>query len=389
MADELAGKCVVIVLGPLEVGGSERQALLFARYLQEQQRARVQIWGTMGAPGRLAVLCDHYGIAWRIVPTPWENGSYRPRKVLEFAARLRRERPTVVLPYMEMPNVVCGLAWRLAGARLCVWNQRDDGIARINSRHERYATRLTPHFIANSRNSAEHLINERGVPTRRVHVVWNGIELAPPKASRREWQDKLAVRDNSFVAVMVANLTHYKDHATLLRAWRHVAHELAESGRHALLVLAGRFDDQYQATKQLVNELALSDHVRFAGEVDDVSGLLTACDLGVLCSNSEGSPNSAIEYMAAGLPVTGTDIPAMREVMDAESHRWLAPPRDANALAARIVGLASDAELRKRLGAINRARAESAFSPQRMCEETRAVIVKGLQSRGGQNRQPG
>src|SRR5206468_3348910 len=98
---------------------------LFARYLKSEQRADVQVWGTMGAPGRVAALCDEYGIPWRVVPLPWVPGRFkRPKSLAAFARRLRQARPAVILPYMEMPNLVCGLVWRWTGARLCVWNQR-------------------------------------------------------------------------------------------------------------------------------------------------------------------------------------------------------------------------------------------------------------------------
>src|SRR5256885_9863140 len=102
LVPSIVGKRVVIVLGPLELGGSERQALLFARYLKERH-ADVRVWGTMGVPGRLAALCDDYAIPWRIVSEPWVDGRGRRLKTLkEFASKLRRARVDILLPYMEI-----------------------------------------------------------------------------------------------------------------------------------------------------------------------------------------------------------------------------------------------------------------------------------------------
>jgi len=157
-----------------------------------------------------------------------------------------------------------------------------------------------------------------------------------------------------------------------------VVDRMVEGGRGAVLLLAGRFDTTHESVKALAYDLELGRSVRFLDQVGDVSGLLGASDIGVLCSNSEGSPNSVIEYMAAGLSVAGTDIPAMREVLSAENHASLAPRGDAEALAARVLELAADEEKRARLGAANRRRAEAEFSPRRMCEETLAVIADGL-----------
>ena len=382
----LAGVRVIIVLEPLELGGSERQALLLARYLKYEQKADVQVWGTSGAPGRLATLCDQYDIPWRIVPSPWGIGRFeRPKTLAAFTRRLRAARPDVVLPYMEMPNLVCGLVWRWTGARLCVWNQRDDGIARIDSRYESWAIRNTPKFIANSAQGADHLVKTRGVARNRVRVVLNGIELTPPQADRAEWRQQLGVCEDWFVACMVANLTDYKDHVTLLRAWQLVSHRLKGEGRKSALLLAGRFDTRSEALKALAYDLGLDRSVRFLGPVNDVSGLLNASDAGVFCSNSEGSPNSVLEYMAGHLAVAGTDIPPMREALSIENHALLAPPGDAEALAAHIVELALDHKLRQRLGAFNRRRVEAEFGPRRMCEETFDVITDGLNRRGRKN----
>jgi glycosyltransferase involved in cell wall biosynthesis len=371
----LNGARVIIMLGPLVLGGSERQALLFARYLKREQGAAVQVWGT--APGRAALLCDEYDIPWQIVPCPWGGRRFELlRNLARFGRKLRSARPDITLPYMEAPNLVCGLLWRWSGARLCVWNQRDDGSSRMQTRYAPLAIRLMPRFIANSGHGAEYLVHTLGVPAERVNVVLNGVEVVPPDADRAAWRNRLGLSDNCFAVCAVANLTIYKDHATLLRAWRIVLDRFRLMSRETVLLLAGRLDETSDMLKALAYDLELGSSIRFLGEVADVSGLLGAVDMGALCSNSEGSPNSVLEYMAAGLAVAGTDIPAMREVLSFQNHAFLAPPRNAEALAERILELAADKMVRARLGAANRERIETEFGPRRMCEETLAIIVK-------------
>ena len=374
----IVGKRVVIVLGPLELGGSERQALLFARYLKERQ-ADVHVWGTMGVPGRLAALWDDYAIPWRIVSEPWVDGRGQRLKALKgFATELRHARVEILLPYMEMPNLVCGIVWRFTGAKVCVWNQRDDGVARIRTRYEQIAIRSTPRFISNSTHGAEHLIRDRGVSAARVKVIHNGVELSPPIEERSAWRRRLRLSDQTFAVVMVANLTQFKDHATLLRAWRIASDKLRAENRIAVLLLAGRKDEMYDGLIAQANELGISDTVIFLGQVSDVSGLLSSVDAGVFCSRSEGSPNSVLEYMAAGLPVIGTDIPAMREGLPAASHGLLAAVGDSQTLASHIARLAEDEALRAQLGQLNRQRIETEFTPAKMCEETVSVIEEML-----------
>src|SRR5690242_21118675 len=67
-----------------------------------------------------------------------------------------------------------------------------------------------------------------------------------------------------------------------------------------LLVLAGRSEGRLQLLETLARDHGIYERVRFAGDVEDVAGLLDASDVGVLCSSAEGCPNAVLEYMAAG-----------------------------------------------------------------------------------------
>ena len=110
----------------------------------------MEVWAFWG-PGLAAELCEEYGIRWRTVPTPWGKGYFRLLKNLaRFAWTLRQARPDALLPYTSLPNVACGLVWRWTGAKVCVWNQRDEGMKRLGKRAERWAVRQTPCFVSNS-----------------------------------------------------------------------------------------------------------------------------------------------------------------------------------------------------------------------------------------------
>src|SRR6266850_7203495 len=96
----LSGARVIIVIGPLQLGGAERQAILLARHLTRDQNAEVEVWG-YGEPGRAAELCDAYGITWRSmpIPLPWSTNRFTQLKRLaRFAWTVRRAQPDVILP---------------------------------------------------------------------------------------------------------------------------------------------------------------------------------------------------------------------------------------------------------------------------------------------------
>jgi glycosyltransferase involved in cell wall biosynthesis len=175
---------------------------------------------------------------------------------------------------------------------------------------------------------------------------------------------------------MIANLHANKDHATLLRAWRDLVSGWNAKRRKPVLVLAGRHDGAYESLTALAAELKIDDSVRFLGPVSDVCGLLSAIDLGVFSSRSEGCPNAVLETMAAGLPVVATDSEGIREVVGPAGARLLAAAGDSAALATVLTTLANDTQLRAEIGAHNRERVRKNYDPLRMCKETAALLAQ-------------
>ena len=346
---------VIFVLGNLELGGAERQALILARYLSEREQADVEIWG-FNRSGPVADICEQHGIKWRVVPCEL-------RKV---ARLLRHARPDILLPYTSIPNVVCGLVRQRTGARLCVWNQRDEGIFSLDAKWQHRAADRTLQFISNSHGGARYLIEKLNVDPAKVRVIPNGIEVLPPQFDRRKWRKRLEIDEKSFVACMVANLHANKDHETLLRAWRIVV----QAKPDAVLVLAGRHYGAYESLLDLTNESGITGNVRFAGQVTDVAGVLSAVDLGVFSSRSEGCPNGVLECMAAGLAVVGTDTTGIRET----GIRFLVPPGNAEDFAQIVIELANDPALCGTIGAANQSTIKERYNAKRMCEDTVALL---------------
>jgi glycosyltransferase involved in cell wall biosynthesis len=377
----LAGRRIIFVLNWAVLGGAERQAIQLARGLRERG-AVVEVCALTAKDGEGRRLCEQMGIPWHPVPIDWLWFSGRLRKARELvqvAAGLRRTRPDVLFPFCGFPNVVCGLVWRTTGAKLCVWHQEDvNELGRVHDSRIRWAVRSTPLFVANARHAGDFLVARWGAPRDRVRVIHEGVEPAAPAADRAAWRADLAIAEGDFAACMIAHLHSGKDHATLLQAWRIVADRLAEQHRHGVLLLAGRPAGTEDALKALAFDLRLQDHVRFVGEVSDVAGLAAACDAGVLSSRAEGCPNAVLESMAAGLAFAGTDIPGIREAVGQDSFPFLAPPGQVEPLAAALVRLAEDPELRSELGARNRERVQREFSMETMLERNEELLTAAL-----------
>lgn len=365
------GTRVVFIFDQLELGGAERQALLFARYMRDVMESHIEVVG-FSTPGRLTSMCNDYGIPWHLIPVSPLVGR---RRILIHCFRLARQlkslQPDLLMPYTMHPNVMCCAVWRLTGAKACIWNQRDEGRQRVGRFLEWLAVRQASGFVSNSRVGAEFLAETLGVRPRRVATIHNGVYLEPAQRDRGAWRKELGVDDTCVVCTMIANLHHAKDHATLLNSWRLVVDRF---GSGAMLLLAGRPSGKEDELADLVRKLGLGESVRFLGAVNDVAGLIAATDIGVHSSVREGCPNGILELMLGGRPVVGTDIDAIRDVVGPDGYAFLAPAGDAQALADRICHLAGSPDLRMQLGRSNAQRAQKEFSTEAMCERMSEAV---------------
>lgn len=201
------------------------------------------------------------------------------------------------------------------------------------------------------------------LPPKRLHYVPNGIDLgrfAGPAAST-PWAG------HGPVVGTVAALRPEKNIARLIRAFnlatRHVA---------ARLVLIGDGPER-PALERLSGELGMSGRVHFVGQVGQPAPLIRAFDVFAMSSDTEQMPISLLEAMAAGLPTAATDvgdIPAMLP----EAGRRFVTPRDDAALAAALVELIQQPELRAELGRASRRKAEAEYSQERMVERWAALL---------------
>jgi glycosyltransferase involved in cell wall biosynthesis len=104
-----------------------------------------------------------------------------------------------------------------------------------------------------------------------------------------------------------------------------------------------------------------------------MDALYSSVDVVALPSYREGLPTSLIEAAACALPLVATDVPGCREVVTDGVTGLLVPVRDATALADAIARLASDPNLRTRLGRAARARAIEQYDEEKIVDQTLRV----------------
>ena len=121
--------------------------------------------------------------------------------------------------------------------------------------------------------------------------------------------------------------------------------------------------------------------VDVAGPSEDIPGEYARAHIAVLPSYREGLPKSLLEAAAAGRPIVASDVPGCREICREGQTGFLVPAHSIEPLAEKLAVLASDAELRQKMGAAARKAAEEEFSEAIVIEQTLALYGDALQKK--------
>jgi glycosyltransferase involved in cell wall biosynthesis len=184
-------------------------------------------------------------------------------------------------------------------------------------------------------------------------VVPNGVDLAlfrPPTSRRLPRTDRVR-------CLAVTRLVERKGLTDLIHAM-----SLLPRDRFELEIVGGGPDEQ--SLRGLVAELGLTDSVTFSGTLDRAATAhrYREADLFTLASWEEAFGNVFAEALASGLPVVGSTVGGIPELVHHGQNGLLVPPRNPRALAAAIRHLADDPALRLQMSRRNRAQAESSLS---------------------------
>jgi glycosyltransferase involved in cell wall biosynthesis len=344
----------------LGVGGTELNAV---RTIERLDRSRFDVSViSLRAGGPLAARYAAAGVQVVTLPIPNLYGVTAVRQGVRLTRLFAEMGVQVVHSHDMHNNVFATICARAAGVPAIIASRR--WWRSLNARRYRVANtlafRLAHCVVANSPAVASSLRSEDGVRPERIAVVPNFVDDAAfdplPPEERAARLHELHVPKDALVVGVVANLSPVKDHGTLLRAVAHLAPRWPDL--HA--VLAGDGECR-PALESLTRTLGLEARVHFAGLQPNQPNLHRLFDVSVLCSVSEGFPNSIVEAMAAARPVVATDVGGVSDaVSDGETGR-LVPPSNPRRLAAAIEELLLDPGRRHALGAAARDRARTRY----------------------------
>lgn len=200
------------------------------------------------------------------------------------------------------------------------------------------AFRSADRVICLTRGDVEEVVRF-GCPLEKIRLVPNAVDIERFKPCKEREDD---------LVVWVGRFVPEKGLKYLVEAAKIVAKEFKD----VKFLLVGYGPLKTKIMKLAYDRGLLDRYISFTGPLnrDKVAKVLGKATVFVFPSLKEGLPLSVLEAMACGVPVVGSDIPGINDVITHGKNGLLVPARNPEVLATAVLTLLNDEDFRRRLG---------------------------------------
>ncbi|MCB5364837.1 glycosyltransferase family 4 protein [Pusillimonas sp. CC-YST705] len=296
------------------------------------------------------------------------------RGVAQVRRILKDGRFDVLNTHSRRDALLAGLAGRLAGTPLIV---RTRHLAKRPRSLLSY-TRI-PHCVVTPSEFVRQSLIERGVAPNKVAVVYPVVSLQIPEQDST-LRAELGLDEQAVIVGCVAAMRPRKGHATLFQAMQPLLRERP----NVHLVFIGDGEPVFQQLQQSIEQAGLQQQVHLLGRRGDVPNLLKGLDVFALATEQEASGTVFVEAAMAGLPVVGTRVDGVPEMLSENVTGLLVPVGDAQVLMQALRKLLDDPALRREMGSagLRLILEQGKFTPEGMVERVEACYGRWLSERG-------
>jgi L-malate glycosyltransferase len=358
-------KKILHIVEDLKVGGLEKILASIVLAL-DKTKYDVQVW-CLARGGDIAQELIEKGISVRILKM---ESYYNPLNIVRLGLAMNRERFQLIHTHGYFAGTFGRLAAILARLPVIIAHVHgtDYDYSKRNLMIERFLSYFTDRIICISHAVERFITVNEGIRSEKTCLIYNAVATPDYFLNdhlRKEVRASLGLDVEAIVIAIVASLTANKGHGILLTAFKEAFR--SHPSIRLLIVGDGPLRKQLEmATRQLMMDQA----VVFTGIRQDVFSLLQTSDIFVLPSQDrEGLGVALIEAMAVGLPVIGTNLGGIPEVIEDGENGFLVSPRNPEQLAEALKKLVNDQTLRTGMGLRGRQMYEEKFTLPRMIRQ--------------------
>ncbi len=165
-----------------------------------------------------------------------------------------------------------------------------------------------------------------------------------------------------------------KGHHILIAAFPRVLKKVP----NAKMVIIGNDDEAEKYLQELARKSGISDKLFCLGFRKDIFEVMSILDIKVLPSFFEGLPISLMEAMGLGIPVIGTNVDGIRELLDDNKYGLQVSPGKPDELAEAIVTLLQDPHLSKTISKEGKKRIFESYGAEKMARNYEELYRKSL-----------
>jgi glycosyltransferase involved in cell wall biosynthesis len=361
---------IVIAESSTAMGGQELAVLLHAEGL----RKRAHDVRLILEPGS-SIFLKAVEQGLRVEPVGMSRARY-PAAIVAFRNILTRERPALLHVNSSRDSWIGGLAARLVSPRVKVIRSRHISTPLNRTVTTRILYRRLMDFVivTGSELTRRGLIERDGLEPDRVAAFPIGIDVDQFKPGRpdRDLRHELKQPPEHRLVGLISYLRSYKGHEYFIEA----AARVLSQAKDVTFLIVGEGPEEARLRERIAS-LGLSSNVRMLGFRDDLLNVFRSLDLFVIPSvEGDTIPQVLMQALAMGLPVVSTTVGSIPDVVQDGRTGFVVPPRDAGALAGRILVLLEDAALRAEMGRRGRALVEQEYSLSRMLDRLEEVYAK-------------
>ena len=262
------------------------------------------------------------------------------RGVVNMRRILKHGRFDVLNTHSRRDTIICATAGRLAGTPLIV---RTRHLAnRVNSL---LSYTWLPHCVTTDSHFVRSQLITKGVAPELIENIYTPV-FKPAPIDQSTLRQELGLTAQDVVVGCVAALRPTKGHLELVRAMAPLFLEKS----HLHLVIVGSGGAIFSALTQQIATLGLEKRVHLMGRRDDVMNLMTGFDMFCMTTRLEASGMVYLEAACAKIPVIGTAVGGVPEMLVDGHSGFLVELDDDQSLRDIITKLSEDPELRKKMG---------------------------------------
>ncbi len=185
-----------------------------------------------------------------------------------------------------------------------------------------------------------------------MEVIYNFVDTNRYKRTSVDKRDLDFLDEDDRVITHISNFRPVKRVESVIEVFRLISKEIKSK-----LLLIGDGPDISKCRK-MVDRLGLEDKVVFLGRQEDIITLLNMSNLYMIPSNSESFGLSALEALSCGVPVIGTSMGGLREVVEHGVSGYIIDPDDIQLMGETAIRILADQAVWEKISTAARKRAE-------------------------------